>query len=138
MTQERLQRLLPVAKAKYEAEFAQVRHLIAAEGRYRTQLARLDALAKEVREQSLTPGPMQVLGVDVLFEKSLDHNRTLLNVELAKVLALKLQAMDKVRHAFGRKQAIETAEAKLAQVAKKKKASRQREAALKPWLDGSL
>lgn len=135
MTQERLQRLLPVAKAKYEAEFAQVRHLIAAEGRYRTQLARLDALAKDVRQQSLTPGPMQVLGADVLFQKTLDHNRSLLNAELAKVLALKLQAMGKVRRAFGRKHAIETAEAKLAHAAAKKKASRQRDAALKPWLD---
>ena len=132
-----MQRLLPVAKAKYEAEFAQVRHLIAAEGRYRAQLARLTELAKDVREQAQTPGPMQMLGADVLFQKNLDRNRARLNTELAKVMALKAQAMGKVRLAFGRKQAIEIAEAKLAEAAKKKKTTAQRDAALKPWMDGS-
>lgn len=133
MTKERLQRLLPVAKAKYEAEYAQIKHLFVAEAQYRAQLARLSELDAEVRQQATTFGPMQMLGADVLFRKNLDRNRALLNSELAKVMALKLQAMGKVRKAFGRKHAIEIEEQRLTEEAKREREKRQRDAALVAW-----
>ncbi|MBB97805.1 MAG: hypothetical protein CML68_24795 [Rhodobacteraceae bacterium] len=137
MTRDRLARLLPVARAKYEAEFASVRALLQAEAHVRGQLARLDDLVRAAREDAREVGPMQLLGADVLFEKNVARNRAYLNQSLARILAQKETAMVKVRHAFGRKHAIEVTEQRLAIQAAKDKTARQRDAALAPWLDGS-
>lgn len=136
MTRDRLSRLLPVARAKYEAEFASIRALLQAEAHCRGELARLDAMIREAREQSQTPGPMQLIGADVLFQKNIDRNRAALNRNLAKILARKETALVKVRKAFGRKHAIELTEARLAAEEMRARANRQRDAALAPWLDG--
>ena len=137
MTQDRLSRLLPVARAKYEAEFASVRALLQAEAHCRAQLARLDALAQEARDQARAPGVMQLLGADVLFERNIARSRSILNSDLARILARKETAMVKVRKAFGRKNAIEVTSARLAEEEAHSRADRQRDAALAPWLDGS-
>ncbi|CAN0584786.1 unnamed protein product [Ectocarpus sp. 12 AP-2014] len=137
MTRERLARLMPVARAKYEAEFASVRALLQAESHCRAQLARIEEMSKSVRDQSLEAGPMQLIGADVLFQKSIDKNRSELNRKLAQILAHKETAMIKVRTAFGRKHAIELAEARLAASAAHENEKRQRDRALAPWLNGS-
>ena len=138
MTRERLSRLLPVVRAKYEAEFASIRALLQAEAHCRAQLARLDAMEREAREQPRAPGPMQLLGADVLFEQNIARNRTRLNGDLARILARKETAMVKVRKAFGRKRAIEITEARLADAERRLHDKRQRDTALAPWLDGSM
>ncbi len=131
-----LERLLPVATARYEAEFAAVRGLLAAEAQCRAQLARLDVLAQSGRDQAMRLGPMQVLGADVLFQKSLAENRVRLNGELAQILARKASAMDKVRLAFGRKQAIETSLERQDVENRRKINLRRHNAAMAPWLMG--
>ncbi len=136
MTRERLTRLLPVARAKYEAEFASIRALLQAEAHCCAQLARLDTLVLEARSQSIEPGPMQMIGADVLFQKNVDRNRAALNRDLARILSRKETALVKVRQAFGRKHSIEVTEARLAEEERRDRAARQREAALTPWLDG--
>lgn len=135
MTRDRLGRILPVARAKYEAEFASIRALLQAEAHCRGQLARLEAMAQEARDHARTPGPMQLLGADVLFEQNIERNRSRLNSDLARILARKETAMVKVRRAFGRKRAIEITQERLEAEAARERAQRQRDAALAPWLD---
>ena len=136
MTRARYDRLLPVAQARYEAEFAAIRGLLSAEAQCRAQLARIDDLAQSAREQAAQPGAMQLLGADVVFQKSLATNRARLNSELARILAHKASAIEKVRLAFGQRQAIQTTLTRMAEEADKAKAKVQAERALAPWLSG--
>lgn len=138
MTGPRLTKLIKLAEAHFDAEFAVVRPLLQAEAECRANLARLDDMIQRVRSQSAAPGPMQLLGADVLFEQNVARQREKLNSELARILARKETAMDKVRAAFGRKRALELTNDR--QIARDKidRARRQRDAALAPWLLANL
>ncbi|MGV6804945.1 MAG: hypothetical protein ACWA49_12110 [Ruegeria sp.] len=100
-------------------------------------MARLENLARQVADPLASPGPMQIIGADVLFQKSLAGNRARLNADLARILARKVEAMDRVRLAFGQKEAIEAILSDAIADLDKARAARRAEAALSPWLTGT-
>ncbi len=72
------------------------------------QLARLDTQLTQIRTDSSQSDGYRVTGADVLWHRWESATRRQLNTELARLRSQKLEALDSLRIAFGRKQAVET------------------------------
>ena len=106
MTDE-LARMAEVTEALYLREYRQIAALLDEERRLRGQLARLDGQVAEANA-TLAGGAaaMQAMGAEVLWQAWAGRSRRQLNIELAAVLSRKLAAMDGLRRAFGRQEAV--------------------------------
>lgn len=106
MKESQLTELFQVASVLYQREYDKVRAIIEDEARVRGALARIDQQETAAR-QSINPNDgIQIVGADVLWQSWVSRSRRDLNLELAQIRARKLNVMDQVRKAFGRKEAI--------------------------------
>ena len=106
MKQNGLSDLQKVTEAAFQKEHTALRPLLEAEARVQQQLARLDAQMQQSRQDSASAEGYRVTGTDVLWNSWEGATRRQLNMELARLRAQKLTAMEALRTAFGRKQAV--------------------------------
>ncbi len=107
MKRHKLPALKSVTEAVYQSEYQKLRPVLEAEARVQAQLARLDAQVVQTRQDSAVTDGYQITGTDVLWNGWEAATRRQLNMELARCRAQKLAAMQQLRQAFGRKQAVE-------------------------------
>lgn len=106
MKRAQLSDLSAVTEAVFQKERQQLQPLLQAEARVAQQLARLDAQAAQVRADATDSSGYRVTGTDMLWHRWESATRRQLNMELARLRAQKLAALDSLRSAFGRKQAV--------------------------------
>ncbi|MEX0308308.1 MAG: hypothetical protein AB3N12_13065 [Ruegeria sp.] len=106
MTHDRMSDLSTVAEAVFQREHQKLRPLLQREAQLLQQLARLDTQLAEVKSAITPEDGYHVTGADVLWNSWEATTRRSLNTELARLRSQKLAAMDNLREAFGRKQAI--------------------------------
>ncbi len=107
MRRKDLTEMEKVAEALYQKEYSALRPTLEAEAKVLQQLARLDDQALQTRRNSARTDGYQVTGTDVLWNGWESSTRRNLNTELARIRSQKLSAMDRLRSAFGRKQAVQ-------------------------------
>lgn len=95
-----------VTEARYLAEYRKIQPILAEEARLRGALTRLDDQARAARDVLMDQHAMQATGADIQWQAWVSRTRRQLNVELAQVLARKSAAMEGVRAAFGRREAV--------------------------------
>ncbi|MCA0870518.1 hypothetical protein LCL97_06765 [Seohaeicola saemankumensis] len=106
MKPDLLPELAKATHAMYLREHDKVKGILKEEAALRLRLAQLDEHARAARETGSTVGSMRAIGADILWQAWEERTRRALNMELARVMARKLAAMDRVRTAFGRKTAV--------------------------------
>jgi hypothetical protein len=106
MKTEKLAQLAQVTEALYLREYEKIRPILAREAELRRDLTRLNGLAEEARRQEADAFAMRTVGADLLWQGWVTRTRRQLNIELATVMARKIEAMRRVRKAFGRRQAV--------------------------------
>ena len=106
MTKADILDLENVTEAAFQKEYTALRPMLEAEARVQSQLTRLDAQVQQTRQDSSSIEGYRVTGTDVLWNGWESATRRQLNMELARVRAQKLAALDALRVAFGRKQAV--------------------------------
>lgn len=104
MSDPRMHQLVQATHAIYLREFEKIKAILEQEAMLRGDLAKLARHEAETREANPT---MQALGADLAWRGWIERKRRELNIELAQVMARKLNAMDQVRAAFGRKHAVQ-------------------------------
>lgn len=97
-----------VTDAAFQKEYNKLRPVLEAEARAQHQMARLDAQVQQTRQDSAAAESYRVTGTDVLWNGWEEATRRQLNMELARLRAQKLTAMEALRTAFGRGQAVAT------------------------------
>ncbi|WP_420004681.1 hypothetical protein [Arenibacterium sp. LLYu02] len=117
-----LAQMKSVTNAVYLREHAKVKPILDREAQLRGKLTMLKQQVEDSREILNQSHEMKALGVDLQWQRWHTNARRDINQELAQVTAQKLRAMDKLRHAFGRKHAVETMEAQNKSEAKEKRA----------------
>ncbi|WP_037313082.1 hypothetical protein [Ruegeria halocynthiae] len=108
MRQAGISDLEKVTEAAFQKEYITLRPLLEAEARVQNQLTRLDAQVQQTRHDGVSAQGYRVTGTDVLWNGWESATRRQLNMELARLRAQKLSALDALRVAFGRKQAVAT------------------------------
>ncbi len=106
MTRNTLSDLSSVTGAIFDREYQSLRPILDAERRIQNQLARLDMQLQQVRAESTRNASYAITGTDMLWHGWESATRRKLNMELARVRASKIAAMNQLRAAFGRKQAV--------------------------------
>lgn len=102
-----LPKLDAATQALYLREHAKVRDILEEESRIRAGLAKLDLQLQTARDTAQDDPSLRALGADVLWRAWEEKTRRALNMELAQVMARKLQVMDQVKLAFGKKVAVQ-------------------------------
>ncbi|OIQ33305.1 MAG: hypothetical protein BM562_02725 [Alphaproteobacteria bacterium MedPE-SWcel] len=116
-----LAQMRAVTHAVYLKEHAKVKPILDREAQLRGQLTMLKNQVEQSRSVINSSHEMKALGVDLQWQKWHTNARRDINQELAQITAQKLRAMDKLRHAFGRKHAVETMEDRHKSEAKEKR-----------------
>ncbi|MDF3415207.1 hypothetical protein HKX54_12125 [Sulfitobacter sp. M57] len=117
-----LEQVLVACTAQYDHQrqiFAQV---VAEENQLRQELRRLQKLDGAVHQEDSFVSGMRVIGADLLWQGWLSRSQSTLNMQLARVLAIKSYEQERVRKAFGKVVALEN-------LIKEEKKSRQRKVA---------
>ncbi len=102
----RMTDLLTVTEAGYQREHQKLHPLLQQEARILGRLSQLDKQLAEVNMQCTQTEGYRVTGTDLLWHSWESAARRELNTELARLRSQKLSAMDDLRRAFGRKQAV--------------------------------
>jgi len=105
-----LAQMKAVTNAVYLREHAKVKPILDREAQLRGKLTMLKQQVEDSKALVNQSHEMRALGVDLQWQKWHTNARRDLNQDLAQVTAQKFRAMDKLRHAFGRKHAVETME----------------------------
>lgn len=106
MRQPDFSNLCAVTEAAFQREYQHLRPVLQREAQLRRQLALLDQQLAEVRHHTTGSDGYRVTGTDILWQSWESASRRQLNIELARTRAQKLNALEKLRTAFGRKQAV--------------------------------
>ncbi len=112
MKRDKLAQMSRVTEAMYLAEYRKVQTVLQEEARIRGALAQLREQADSERAALAGDMPMQTIGADLLWQAWLERSRKQLNIELSQVLARKSVLMDRVREAFGRRNAVQQMQGK--------------------------
>ena len=107
MKPEKLDQTVQVTDALYLREHEAIKEILAQEAEIRGQLARLDAQVAQAAAKPQQTHSVRMVGADILWRGWESKTRRQLYTQLAQVQARKLGAMDKLRQAFGRKDAME-------------------------------
>lgn len=102
----RMTDLLTVTEATYQREYQKLRPLLQHQAKLLQQLALLDRQLAEVKSLGADTHGYRVTGTDLAWHSWESATRRQLNTELARLRSQKLAAMDDLRQAFGRKQAV--------------------------------
>ncbi len=106
MNRKKLSDLQRATDAVFQKNYQTLRPVIEAEARVQQQLASLNSQVAEVRRDSASAEGYQVTGTDILWNGWESATRRQLNTDLARLRAQKLAAIEQLRAAFGRQQAI--------------------------------
>ncbi len=106
MTRTGIPDLEKVTEAVFQKEYDALRPLLEAEARVQNQLTRLNAQVRQARQEGSSAEGYCVTGTDVLWNGWESATRRQRNMELARLRAQKLSALEALRGAFGRKQAV--------------------------------
>lgn len=106
MRREDIESLRAVAEARYLLKLRRLQPLLAEESRLRAARNQLDNLAADACEALGAPGAMQSLGADIAWQSWLSRTRRELSIEQAQMMADKSGAMNGLRRAFGRCEAL--------------------------------
>jgi hypothetical protein len=117
-----LEQLLMVSTAQYDHQRQVFAKVVAEEGQLRQELLRLKGLDQIAEENPTAVSNMRVIGADLLWQGWLSRSKSALNMQLARVLAIKAHEQDKVRKAFGKVVALQ-------ELIKNEKKERQKKAA---------
>ncbi|TMV07096.1 hypothetical protein FGK63_13365 [Ruegeria sediminis] len=123
-----------VAEALYLDQFEKLRPILAREAQIQQQLSRLALQEKDVRETEGQLSDYRAFGADILWRSWEARTRRGLNMELARLRAQKLTAIDGLRRAHGRREAIGDLAARLEQACKSRRAKAQIEDLCTPGL----
>lgn len=129
MRLDKIGQMSEVMKALYEKEFQAIRTILTEEAELRGKLNKLSEQIVENRNAGADSHAMQMIGANLLWQGWTGRMQRQLNGELAQVMAKKLVAMDRVRTAFGRQQAVGMMLA-TGQAARKKHRAKQQQARL--------
>lgn len=129
MRLDKIGQMSEVMKALYEKEFQAIRSILTEEADLRGKLNKLSEQIAVNRNAGADSHAMQVIGANLLWQGWTGRMQRQLNGELALVMAKKLMAMDRVRTAFGRQQAVEMMLA-TEQADRKKRRAKQQQARL--------
>lgn len=105
---QKMQGLKRLTAAKLLAERTRYAQYLAKEDRLRRNL---EQLVKDRHRKSPPAGhldPAFAAGADVRWHQWVDARRTVINTELARVLALKSESQRSLQRAFGKDQALDT------------------------------
>jgi hypothetical protein len=102
-----LEQLLIVSKAQYDHQRQVFAKVVAEESQLRKELLRLKGLDQVADEDPVSVSSMRVIGADLLWHGWLSRSKSALNMQLARVLAIKAHEQDKVRKAFGKVVALQ-------------------------------
>lgn len=105
MKPQKLHQTVEVTQALYLREHEAIKEILAQEAEIRAHLARLDAQVTQAATHQTHS--VRLVGADILWRGWESKTRRQLNTQLAQVRARKLSAMDQLRRAFGRKDAME-------------------------------
>ena len=123
-----------VTQAAYAQKQQTFQKLVAEENRLRGELSRLDALLRESRRSDRDAREMRAIGADLLWQGWIGRSKHQLNLQLARVLAVKEHHLAEVRQAFGKKSVVE----RLLTEAKMDRAAASARASLNRAIDQSL
>lgn len=105
MKPERLVKLRDATALDFLRAQQQIQPILAEETQLRQKLAQIRQQDADNRDASLAQS-VQATGADLAWRAWVSKTQRELNIELARVLVRKLPAMDAVRQAFGRKEAV--------------------------------
>ncbi len=103
-----LYQTVQVTEALYLREHEAIKEILQQEAEIRAQLARLDAQVAQAAARPQQTHSVRMVGADILWRGWESKTRRQLHTQLAQVHARKLGAMEQLRKAFGRKDAMET------------------------------
>lgn len=126
--------LATVTEARYEQRRQSFARLVAEENRIRGELAHIDEMDLASRDDSPGAIPMRAIGADVIWQGWMGRARASLNMELARVLAVKETHLLEVRRAYGKVLVVRELRADLIQRRQKETAA----SALAAAIDQSL
>ncbi|MEB8387667.1 hypothetical protein OO012_10535 [Rhodobacteraceae bacterium KMM 6894] len=102
-----LQQMADITQALYRAEQAKLQGLLKREGDLRRALADLDERRRTAANLPADElDSVRAIGADLAWQGWVQRSRSALNMELAQVLVKKAQRMGRLRHAFGRAEAV--------------------------------
>lgn len=100
--------LKQIAEAQYLREFQKIQAALEAEAQAQRRLQQLDDQTVQANQSLETGNALAHIGADVAWQKWAAQTREQLMHKLAHARARRLQEMDRVRVAFGRKEALQT------------------------------
>lgn len=108
MSRDTLSQMNNVTEAIFQREFGAIRGILKEEADLRLSIAQLEAHSQAAKLDQIQDCVMQAIGADILWQAWVSQTRRQLNIELAQVMARKIEAMTHVRKAFGRKEAVKS------------------------------
>jgi hypothetical protein len=127
MRNDTLSQMSTVTEVLFQREFSAIQGILKEESAIRQSLAQLDAQSQSSSSNNAQDCAMQTIGADILWQAWVSKTRRQLNIELAQILARKIEAMTHIRKAFGRKEAVKKLTEKSRQEQRKKVAQLQAE-----------
>ena len=108
MTRQRdLHDLKQITRAHYDQHQQRFSKIVAQENALRGELARLDEMNRNTQPPEPAVTEMRAIGADVIWQGWLGRAKTSLNLQLARVLAVKERHLIEVRRAFGKVLVVE-------------------------------
>lgn len=107
MEMKDLRQLATLTELVFLKEAEQIRPLIAQEQGCRRRLAQLDKSASEADRHYAADPRLRASGAEIAWKSWEAGTRSRLNVELARVVALRRHATERVQRAFGRDQSMQ-------------------------------
>ncbi len=103
----KLDQMSMVMRVLYNREFQNISSILAEESRIRGALTQLEAQISHNIKTGADNYELNAVGAQLLWQSWTTRNQRRLNTELAHIMSKKLVALDKVRIAFGRQQAVD-------------------------------
>jgi hypothetical protein len=125
MRLDRIDQMSEVMRAMFDKEYQAISGLLVEETSLRKKLRQLEIQISQNRKLCSKDTRIQSVGAQFLWQGWTTRTHRQLNTELAQVMARKLVAMDRVRIAFGRQQAIEMMQVSERRLLKKRQSLRQ-------------
>lgn len=97
-----LRNIVSIVEVQYQEQQKAFGKLVAREATLRKLLDRLREDERSARLQAFDNLHLHGLGIEIAHQAWIDRQKTELNLELARVLAVKEHHLDRVKHAFGK------------------------------------
>lgn len=125
MRLDRIDQMSAVMNALYDKEFRAISAILVQESELRGKLNQLDEQISLNRKACNNSHMLHAVGTQVLWQGWTTRTRHQLNTELARIMATKLTALDRVRVAFGRQRAVEMMQSTARREIRKRRARKQ-------------